>query len=412
MKRQLAVILMIVLVISLLAACGAENPDDSTETPTAQSTEPATEPEKAFGMHTLYFRDSNKSDKAVAHFFNSDSDAGVDIVMEKIEEDGDSCTFSCEGDCSLENMVIVTDGEKKTERFAFNPCTSGWYKTEDDLLPYTYGKEIDYLVPYEEVVLEGCGHKKPVYIWTPEGYDPDSAEKYATIYMLDGQGMAYFGRDNQPLKGCPVVTEQVEAMMAVTDNRAIVVCIQSDVARSSELIPKLGLTVIEKDHGEMEYDCMNGTQFADFAAHTLVPYIRRTYNVYTDALHTAVVGCSFGGVEATYIPLEYPGVFGAGGELSPSYWIYDSETWDNYIGKKSFGDDSPFLYIYSGGAHDTEVEGEVTGMIKRLKDNGYPADKIAFNYYDEGTHSSLLWRNVFSEFLTAMFYRTVEPLQK
>ncbi|MBQ4170088.1 MAG: hypothetical protein II614_00615, partial [Ruminococcus sp.] len=38
------------------------------------------------------------------------------------------------------------------------------------------------------VILDCNGYEKKIYFWTPDGYDPNSDEKYATIYVLDGQG--------------------------------------------------------------------------------------------------------------------------------------------------------------------------------------------------------------------------------
>lgn len=416
-KRILAVIMAAVMIAAAFAACGTEQTQDATaDSPsvTGTATEQATEAAPDYGtMHTLYFRDSAKSGKVVATFCNSVSGASVDVPMTKIGEDADAFTYSCEGDCSVYNMVSFTCGEQKaTDQVSFTPCTSGWYKTEDDLLPYAYGKEIDYLARYETVQLTGYGYKKNIYIWTPDDYDPASKEPYATIYMLDGQGMAYFGWADQPLRGCPVVTTQVEAMTAVTGRKAIVVCIESDVARGNELIPKFAVPELEQQYGPQEYDSMDGLQFADFVAHTLVPYVQEHYNVSTDALYTGVSGGSFGGLESFYMTVEYPEVFGAVGAMSPSLFVFTEAQWREFFRQKTFGDDSPFLYIYTGGVNDTDRDGEVTAVVALLKEIGYPAEKIAFHYYEEGTHSSILWRNMFSEFLTGMFCRQIKPLQK
>ena len=423
MKRILSLILAAAMIAALLAACGSEDTDGAAvkdETaPTADVTEKAEQEGEEIpeypAAHTLYFKDSQKSAEVVANFFNSDSGAKADVVMTKVSEDADAVTFSCEGDCSLYNMVTFTcDGEaiRGFTEVAFNPCSGGWYRTEDDLLPYIEGSETDYRAAYDHVKLTGYGYEKNIYIWTPDGYDPASDEKYATVYMLDGQGMLFFGWDYQQLRGCPVVNTQIEAMAAATGHKAIVVAIESDVARGNELIPRFAVPYAEAQYGSQEYDCMDGTQFADFVANTLAPYVREHYNVYPDALHTAIAGGSFGGLEAFYITVEYPEVFGTAGALSPSLFVHNDEAWTEYLRAKTFDDNSPFLYIYTGGENDTDKEGEVTAMVERLQKLGYPADKVAYHYYDEGVHSSFIWRNVFSEFLTAMVFRRVAPLEK
>ena len=401
MKRILSAILILLMIAALFAACA----------------------EQHNGVHTLYFKDSTKSDKVIATFFNSSSGESEEVEMEKISEDGDSYTFSCEGDSSLYNMAYVTYGdEKKTDGFAFNPCTNGWYKTEDDLLPYEEGEEINYENEFDIIMLDAGyeEYKKIVHIWTPDDYDPSSSEKYATVYVLDGNRMAYFG-DGQQLKGSEVVCEQVKVMTASTGKKAIVVAVENVVARDYELVPEIGESEDERLFGKHEFDAMNGSQLAAFFADTLVPYVQEHYNVYTDALHTSVAGGSLGGLEAFYIAVEYPDVFGTAGALSPSFWEYDDATWRAYLEQKTFDKNSPFLYFYMGGKEtavppgvETDMDWTVdwtTQMVERLKDMGYPEEKMAYHFYDEGTHNSVMWRNVFPEFLEAFVYQRIEPLQ-
>lgn len=402
MKRVLILIMAATILVSLFAGCGTATEDS--------------------GNHTLYYKDSMKSDKAVATFFNSATGESEEVEMERISEDDEACTFSCEGDCSRYNMAYVSCDGEETDRFdkiAFNKCVSGWYRTEDDLLPYTEGETIDYTPSFDEFTIDGYGFDKKIYVWTPDDYDASSNEKYATVYVLDGQGFAFTGQENQELKGCPVVTEQVKAMSSVTGQKAIVVLISSAAARDYEYVPTFGDSADKKRY-ESTHDSkyedvyedagMDGTQFADFAAHTLAPYIQQHYNVYTDALHTSVTGASLGGLEAFYIAAEYPDVFGTVGALSPSFWEFDDAAWRDYLGTKDFGSDAPFLYLYTGG--ESDVGPLVTEMYDRLRELNYPEDKLVMHYNEEGLHDSTIWRNVFSEFLNAMVFQRVEPLQQ
>ena len=397
MKRTLSALLVVILLISLLTACGTK--DDP--------------------MHTLYFKDSNKSQKVTATFFNSVTKDSVEIEMKKIGEDNDSYTFSCEGDTSLYNMVNLTyDGEKTTD-FAFNKCVSGWYKTEDNLLPYAEGEEISYVHAFETFTLDGYDSKKIIHIWKPDDYDAQSSEKYAVVYVLDGQIMLYQENGDHPeIKGCPVANEHIKAMTAATGYKAIMVAIESGITRDYELVPEIGESADEKMFKERsgktemdEFDGMNGTQYADFLANTLVPYIQEHYNVYTDALHTSIAGVSLSGMEAFYTAMEFPEVFGTAGAISPSFWEYDAATWEAYLIDKTFDDHSPFLYFYTG-PEKLDTDPDVTQMYERLKGMGYPEDKLALHFNEEGRHDSIIWRNVFSEFLTGMVYRHIEPLQQ
>ncbi len=428
MKKIISVVLTAALSAVLFTACGTEQTQNRDKQESAAASKDTAEKSSAENSsaekaakypdtHPLYFKDSAKSDKAVATFFNSVSGKSEEVEMKKTGEDKDSRTFSCEGNCSAYNMAYITCGGKKTREFAFNPCVSGWYKKEDDLLPYVEGEKIDYTPKYEKITLTGHGYKKNIYIWTPDGYDASAAEKYSTVYVIDGQFLTYIGEYGQVLNDCAIAVDQVKAMNSVSDTKAIVVAIDNVGTRDYELIPDIGDSVLEKDFEsrngtpyEDEFDSMDGTQFADFVAKTLVPYVQQHYNVYTDTLHTAIVGASLGGGESFYIAAEYPEIFGTGGALSPSFWTFESEVWDEYLGKKSFDNNSPFIYLYTG-SDDDDVGPGVKEMYDRLIKMGYPEEKLVFHYNEEGAHGGIFWRCIFSEFLTAMVYRDVKPLR-
>lgn len=400
MKRFLGLVLIAaILAAAMLSACGKDSSP----------------------YHTLYFKDGYKSEKATATFFNSDSGESVDVEMEKVGEDADSYTFSCEGDCSLYNMAYITYDNLTTSKFAFNKCVSGWYRTKTYFLPYTEGKGIDYFPETDSVTLDGFGYKKNIYIWKPADYDADSKDPYAVIYLLDGHNLI---AQEDTLNSYAAAPEQVRSMMSQTGYKAIIVGIENLFARDNELVPDIGSTPKDVEiFGESEYDSMDGSQLAQFIAETLAPYIQENYNVYTDALHTSISGNSLGGLEAFYITMEYPEMFGTVGAISPSFWEYDDAAWRKYLSNKTFDDQSPFVYLYTGPGvpEGTEpgpdnlpkdTDPDVTNMYRRLKELGYPADKIVLHFNEEGEHNGLYWRAVFPEFLNAMVFRKIEPLQQ
>ena len=64
-------------------------------------------------------------------------------------------------------------------------------------------------------------------------------------------------------------------MMAETDNKAIIVAINTTDNRTSDLFPD----ITGADNKEKR-----GREFANFICDTIMPYIQENYNVYTDAL--------------------------------------------------------------------------------------------------------------------------------
>ena len=394
MKKIISLILAAVTFLALFTACGDTLQRDSDE-----------------DHHILYFKDKDKSDTVVVTFFNSDSEESEDMPMSRIGEDSDSFTFSCEGNSAKYNMAYVTYGGKRSSVFAFNKCVSGWYNSDLGFFPYTEGKEINYYPEFEHIDFPFNGYTKTVHVWTPKDYDPRSTEKYAVIYALDSQWMVNLAKLGQNPEDCLNLTVQAASMTATTGYKAIIVAVDcfGDMGmtnRDNEMVPDIGAETTESS----KYERL-GSDFSDFISETLVPYIQENYNVYDDALHTAITGLSLSGLEAFYIAMEHPEQFGTVGALSPSLWMYDDEGWSNYLKTKSFGEDPPFVYLYTGSAGG-DTDPDVTQMYNRLKDMGYPTEKMTLHYYEWGMHGDSFWRGVLAEFLEVLVYRRVEPLEK
>ena len=392
MKRVLSLAIIVLIISAVITSCGN------------------TKNKKQANLHTLYFRDESKSEEAVATFFNSDTDKSEDVKMEKMEDDGEASVFSCEGNTSAYNMVYITYDGISTEKFAFNKCVSGWNNGSDGLMPYPYGEKINYTYKFKDVTLKCSGYDKTVHIWTPDGYNEKSQEKYATIYALDGDAMVYLGQPGTSVSGCENIPEQVKAMTAATGHKAIVVAVETHgdertCYRDDELIPNLGKMAHEEGTSKKL-----GNKVADFISDTLIPYIQKNYNVYTEARYTAVTGVSLGGLEAFYTAMAHPEKIGAAGCFSPSLWCYGDEQWENFIKKTPFDKNAPFIYIYTG-SEKNDTGKESVAMVKLLKKTGYPKNKLAFHYNKNGGHATPYWRNTFSEFLEAMFYYKVEALK-
>ena len=264
MKRIITAILTAAIVTSLFAACGGQK---NSESDGSIQTTSATEAENkaADPVHTLYFRDSAKSSKAVVVFFNSDSGKREEVEMKKVSEDSDSVTFSCEGDTSVYNMAYVICDGKEPDRpafsqSAFNKCVSGWYQKDGLMMPYVQGQEIDYSPKFDDVTLTCVDYDKLVHIWTPDGYDASSDGKYSTVYVLDGENVLLSDVYGQELNGSSFATEQVKAMTASTGNKAIVVAIENIGKRDFELVPNIG---VPRDKIDFEEEGTDGTKFAD-----------------------------------------------------------------------------------------------------------------------------------------------------
>ena len=418
-KRVFAGVLSTALCMSLLTACGnADNGTSKTSESISTSnsaTEQSTTGEKK--TYTLYIRDDAKSAEMTATFWNSSNDKTEDVKMEKAEETDKYILYSCEGDTNTYNMVHLSYGEgQPTMDVAFNEMVSGWYLYQDELLPYTKGKEPNYSPKYETKEFEFDGYKKNVHIWTPDDYDKDSADKYSVIYMLDGQSVLSkeIGNEIQ----CWDVAEHVESMMSVTDNKAVIVAIETKGGitedgktintRDDELIPDIGEFL--EWNGQTVNSKKRGNDFSNFVYDTVVPYVEENYNVYTDAAHNAVAGSSYGGLGSFYIGMDHPDKFGTIGAFSASFQIYKPETLEEYAKKVIALENKPFVYFYAGG-YATDTAASDVMLYNYLAENGYPKDKIVFNKDEDGEHFVPYWRNTYPEFLSVMFTGKVSALE-
>lgn len=90
---------------------------------------------------------------------------------------------------------------------------------------------------------------------------------------------------------------------------------------ADEKIPPLVAVIIGNGPGDArnrQLAC--NPLLADFLAKELIPWVQEQYNVTQEPHRTIVAGASYGGVAASYVALQYPGIFGNVLSQSGSYW--------------------------------------------------------------------------------------------
>lgn len=358
--------------------------------------------------HTIYIRESY-SDKIKAIFSGSTSKETEEVNLKRIKSSDDYNTYSCTGDYKkYDRVMFIGDDTDKSMVLVFNKYISGYHleagSSEGNIgIPFVYDeKEED--SKYETVSLKYNKDKeKNIFIYTPKEYDKnDKNKKYSVIYMCDGQNL--FDKLSTD-KGCWNVAESVNSMMKNSDNNCIVVGIDNgDGNRDNELTPNIGeIREGQKSLGDFE----NGTgkEFSNYVVNTVMKYINKNYNTYTDKEHTAVCGSSSGGLEAFYIGMEHSDKFSSIGALSPAFLLFNENTWNKYLKNLDFKGNYPLLYMYNGDGDELEsmLLTDTKKMIKYLENINYPKDKIIFKEYKKACHNEHFWRSIFPEFLYYTF---------
>lgn len=173
-------------------------------------------------------------------------------------------------------------------------------------------------------------------VWLPPGYRDDGTERYAVIYMHDGQnlfrpGMAFGGEE----WGIDETLSRLMAEKIIPG--VIVVGIWNTPKRFREYQPDKFWRYLTDDslkHKlETEY---GGTPLADaylkFMADELKPVIDGRYHTLPEPDHTFIMGSSMGGLISIYALAEYPQVFGGAACLS-THWPVSLAVTDPLIGQ-------------------------------------------------------------------------------
>lgn len=139
----------------------------------------------------------------------------------------------------------------------------------------------------------GDPHRRPLYVYTPPGYDDEPDRRYPSVYLLQGMtGQLDMWRNRKAFS--PTVVEAVDAWFAGGRPPAVVVYVDA-------------------------WTSYGGAQFLDSAAtgryHTylcddVVPWVDAHYRTRAEAAHRGVAGKSSGGYGAMVTPMLRPDLFG------------------------------------------------------------------------------------------------------
>lgn len=342
-----------------------------------------------------------------ARVSGGDTGPGTPMTLLTTNDYGEKI-YKIDVDVSEYNRVVFNNGSRsQTMNAALSVASSGFYIANDtpkQSLPlgvYAYnensnGKQTKVTLDYPD------GYKKPITIWTPNGYNPaDTTKKYPVIYLLDGQNQ-FLGTSNG--YGGWVTDKIVTSLQTNGHDGFILVGIDNSRNRDSELTPDIGTVIPSYASG---FENGTGERFSDFVADVVVPYVNANYNTSQRAEDNAIIGSSSGGIEAFYIGMENMDIFGKIGAISPAFMLFPKSDWDKYLGKFDFSDESalPRIHFYNGGGDSLEKElyPYAKAMPEWMVALGYPEDKVTFCYEDTFAHNEYAWRMMMPEIIPWLF---------
>ncbi|MCR4777876.1 MAG: enterochelin esterase [Lachnospiraceae bacterium] len=223
-----------------------------------------------------------------------------------------------------------------------------------------------------------CGAVKPIYIYTPNGYEK-SGKRYPVIYLQHGGGENETGWIWQGK-----VWNILDNMIA--DGRA------------AECIVVMACGYAFYPDGSS--DNAIGS-LSDEMVNDIVPFVDANYRTVSDKFERAMAGLSMGGFQTQYTVFHHPEVFGNAGIFSAAFKIKDNK--DDYsdilFNKEKFV--NTYRYMFLGiGEQDVRMYDDDVENMKTLREKyGLPIDF----YHVPGIHDWTFWRKAMVQFLLKVF---------
>lgn len=222
---------------------------------------------------------------------------------------------------------------------------------------------------------------REVYIYTPPGYDANTADKYPVLYIMHGggedeRGWAMQGKTDLIIDN--LVAEQKARPMIVVMPDA-----------------NLGASAFEENALKL---------FESELKQAVIPFVEKNYRTVNDAAHRALAGLSMGGIHTLYTGIKNSDMFSALGVFS-SGWILPMQ---NNIANaqydflksnaSSVNGNLKTFWIAMGGKEDIAYK-NCQVMLAKLDELG-----IKHTYYEyPGGHTWPVWRNNLYNFAQLLF---------
>lgn len=266
---------------------------------------------------------------------------------------------------------------------------------------------------FDALALPGAytrAHK--VHVFLPRRYNQTSErnQRYPVVYMNDGSNVFFTDND----QGCWHLQDRL-----------------TELYQTGRLQPIIVVGIVSSDRNQ-EYthapvpttnSCCMVSEYADYIAHQLKPFIDANYRTDSQRTKTAVIGSSHGGLAAFVTAGRSPEAFGMLAAMSPSFWVNlqpfgpelslaDSSLM-SLVDSGFKGASKPRVYVdwgmgRAGGIENSLIESNATRRGREManllsSEYRYGPENLRTFEDPAGTHSETSWGSRISDVLVWMF---------
>lgn len=249
-----------------------------------------------------------------------------------------------------------------------------------------------YFHTYDELALPGGGKPRKVHVYLPFEYERDASRRFPVMYMNDGQNVFFQGEF-----GSWALTQILDEFIVANPNYKpfIIVAIHPLDGRFPEYSHTIDPPAIT------EANCCKLSQYADYVANKLKPFIDSEYRTLPEAASTAMVGSSLGGLAAFYTAAKYRNKFGLVVAMSPSFLLgakdlgvaKGKDSIIQHVGHSlSAKGPRPRIWIDHGTNEENQLKRPIEETVDILRRHyGYDSQTLEYFIDEGGMHREASW---------------------
>jgi predicted alpha/beta superfamily hydrolase len=238
-------------------------------------------------------------------------------------------------------------------------------------------------------------HDRTVLVYLPPDYDPESARRYPTLYLHDGQNVF----DQATSFGDEWHVDET-AQELITSGRIEPIIVVGVYNSGEHRVDEYTPTAAGKDGAGGHAD-----DYGRMLVEELKPFIDATYKTFPGAANTAMGGSSLGGLLTMHLGLRYPTAFGKLAVLSPSVWWDDRVILREVAALRTKGPQR--IWLDAGVREGERVIADARALRDALVAKGWTlGDDLQYVEAEDGEHNERSWGARVGAVLEFLFQRS------